>query len=60
MSQLASLGIYSENDIYLINGDHEEPTEMDIDFEARVRRLFTDPPDEKTEGNNNTDKNKKI
>ena len=60
VAKLASLGIHNENDIYLINDEREEQTEMDIDFEARVQRLFLSPPDEKTEGDNNTAQDKKI
>ena len=51
VARLASLGINSENDIYLINDEREEQTEMDIDFETRLQRLFFSPPDEKTDGN---------
>ena len=60
VARLASLGIHSENDIYLINDEYEEQTEMDIDFEARVQRLFFSPPDEKTEGDNNAAEDQKI
>lgn len=45
VSQLASLGIHSENDIYLINNG--DPTEMDKDFESRISRLFYKYPVDK-------------
>ena len=59
VAKLASLGIHNENDIYLINDDREEQTEMDIDFEARVQRLFFSSSDNKNEGNNNAAEDKK-
>ena len=60
VAKLATLGIQSENDIYLIKDYDEEPTEMDNDFEARLQKLFFNTPDNKTEGDNNMTENKKI